>query len=143
MAATAVEHEAPLDTSILVTVGGMTPAYASPEQAGGGPVGRRSDIYSFAASVLEMFTGGVTWEIGPYAGAALAAHRAGRPEDSELPELPAEVAALLERCLQHEPRHRPASMADIAGELAGIYRQVVATRIRAPNPSRRTCARTS
>jgi serine/threonine protein kinase len=119
------EQDTPPDVSALVTVGGMTIAYASPEQADQVGVGRRSDIYSFAVSVLEMFTGGVTWMAGSVAGAALAAHRTSRPSDPDLPELPAEVALLLERCLLRDFRDRPSSMAAVADELAGIYCQVV------------------
>ncbi|MFF8265511.1 serine/threonine-protein kinase [Streptomyces virginiae] len=61
--------------TILVTHGGLTLPYASPEQAAGERVGRRTDIYSFAVSVLEMFTGEVTWLAGPAAYEALADHR--------------------------------------------------------------------
>ena len=124
VAASAAGHDA-TDASVLVTVGGMTLAYASPEQADQVGVGRRSDIYSFAVSVLEMFTGGVTWMAGSVAGAALAAHRASRPSDPDLPDLPAEVASLLERCLHRDFRHRPSSMAAVAGELVAIYHQAV------------------
>src|SRR5207249_3836810 len=41
--------------SILVSVGGMTPAYCSPEQARGAPLSRKTDLWSWAVSILEMF----------------------------------------------------------------------------------------
>ena len=50
--------------SILVSSGGMTPAYCSPEQASGKPLSRKTDIWSWAVSVLEMMTGEVTWASG-------------------------------------------------------------------------------
>lgn len=55
-----------------VTVAGLTPAYASPEQAADGRAGKTSDVWSFAVTVLECFTGEVRWSSGPAAGTALA-----------------------------------------------------------------------
>ncbi|WP_207386360.1 protein kinase domain-containing protein, partial [Protofrankia symbiont of Coriaria ruscifolia] len=109
--------------SVLVSSGGMTPAYASPEQAAGEAVGRRSDVWSFAVTVLEMVTGEVTWRAGPAAGAALADHRARGPADPSRPPLPARLADLLARCLRNDPAGRPGGMAEIAAELAGVYQQ--------------------
>ncbi len=40
--------------SILVSSGGLTPAYCSPEQANHEPLSRKSDVWSWAVSVLEM-----------------------------------------------------------------------------------------
>ena len=45
--------------SILVSSGGMTPAYCSPEQQSGTHLTRRTDIWSWAVSVLEIFAGEV------------------------------------------------------------------------------------
>ncbi|MET7394899.1 serine/threonine-protein kinase [Dactylosporangium sp. NPDC005572] len=63
----------------LAAGGGMTLAYASPEQAAGARAGPPSDVYSLAVSILEMFTGGVTWMAGPAARHALAAYLADDP----------------------------------------------------------------
>jgi WD40 repeat protein/serine/threonine protein kinase len=112
---------APAGDSILVSVGGMTPAYASPEQAAGEAVGRRSDVWSFAVSVLEMFTGGVSWMAGPAAGAALADHVRSGPHGGPVPPIPPALAGLLARCLRDVPRERPATMAEVAAELTAIY----------------------
>ncbi|MFD0442973.1 serine/threonine-protein kinase [Streptomyces indonesiensis] len=90
--------------SVLVPVGGMTVGYASPEQLAGEPVGRRSDVYSFAVSVLEMFTGGVHWAAGSVAGLALEEYLA---DPSNPVAAPPEVAHLLRRCLRQRPAHRP------------------------------------
>ena len=49
----------------------MTPAYCSPEQANSEKLTRKTDIWSWAVSVLEMFTGDVTWPSGTVAGEAL------------------------------------------------------------------------
>ncbi|MEU5646599.1 protein kinase domain-containing protein [Streptomyces milbemycinicus] len=117
--------------SLLVTVGGLTPAYASPEQAMGRPVGRRSDIFSLAVSVLEMFVGEITWAAGSIAGESLA----GLREDGECAvPLPGPVADLLARCLAVEPADRPGSMAEVAGDLAGLYEQLTGSPYPRPAP---------
>ena len=120
-----IAADTPAGTSMVVSNSGLTPAYASPEQSVGRPVGRRTDVYSFAVSVLEMFTGGISWMSGPAAGAALSARRE-RPEPG-IPELPRQLADLLERALSLDPAARPASMAEVAAELVGIHRRVTGT----------------
>ncbi|MFD8820912.1 protein kinase [Streptomyces sp. NPDC059605] len=102
------------DASTLVTNGGLTPAYASPEQALGKRVGRRSDIYSLAVSVLEMFTGEIVWAFGSVAGQSLEELRGS---DGFAFPLPDRVASVLARCLAADPRDRPGSMAELAAEL--------------------------
>ncbi|MEU9020167.1 serine/threonine-protein kinase [Actinomadura sp. NPDC048394] len=124
--------DAPPGASIMVSTSGLTPAYASPEQAAGRPVGRRTDIYSFAVSVLEMFTGGITWMSGTVAGAALAA-RLEEPEPG-LPDPPPELAGLLGRCLRPDPAERPASLDEVAAELAEIHRRAAGASRPRPAP---------
>lgn len=104
------------DVSVAVTAGGFTPAYASPEQAAGRPLDRRTDVWSHAVTVLETFSGGATWGSGPQAPATLSRLQAG---------LPAGLAGLLGRCLREEPSARPGSMAEIADELRDIHEREV------------------
>ena len=120
--------------SVLVPSGGLTRAYASPEQTEGRPLGRRSDIFSFAASVLELFTGGVVWMFGPAAGEALAAIRTEGLGDDRLPALPSDLADLLARCLEMEPSQRPASLTVVADELVEIYRRAIGEEYPRPRP---------
>ncbi|WP_419992730.1 protein kinase domain-containing protein [Streptomyces boninensis] len=110
--------------TLLATSVGMTPVYASPEQGSGQRVGRRSDVFSFAVAVLEMFNGGVTWMSGAAAGPALQVLRQGGPDRAGVPELPEGLADLLAYCLRIDPARRPGSMADLAGEIADIYGEV-------------------
>ncbi|MFC7309509.1 protein kinase [Streptomyces monticola] len=117
-----VPGEQPHSGTVLVANGGMTPAYASPEQAAGHQVGRRSDIYSFAVSVLEMFTGGIDWPRGT-AGDALAAYLADGPAEAGLPELPADVGELLAECLRRHPADRPPAMSEVTERLTALYRR--------------------
>jgi len=82
--------------SLLVTWAGMTRAYASPEQGAHRPLSHRTDIWSFAVSMLEMFMGGVSWQTGQAAGEALADYRLeNEPPRPGLPTMPAAVADLL------------------------------------------------
>ncbi|WP_033296244.1 WD40 repeat domain-containing serine/threonine protein kinase [Amycolatopsis jejuensis] len=96
--------------SILVTHRGLTPAYASPEQYNGLRAGRRGDVWSWAVSVLELFTGKVTWRIGALAAAAVDEVR-----------IPKSVARLLRECLTYDPAARPADLGVLADRLIEIY----------------------
>jgi serine/threonine protein kinase len=104
--------------SILVSTGGMTPAYCSPEQASKGHLSRKTDIWSWGVSVMEMFVGGVMWTSEVVAREVLASHEA---QDPAIPPMPAEVVKLLGLCLQHQPEDRPAVMLDVVAELQMIY----------------------
>ncbi|MEV0618405.1 protein kinase [Nonomuraea sp. NPDC050404] len=119
------EPQARPGQSVLVPNGGlMTPLYASPEQLAGDPLGRATDVYSFAVSVLAMFTGGPTWLYGIAAAESLRLHRDSPPSDPALPEIPGDVADLLLACLAHDPRARPATMADLAARLRDSHRRI-------------------
>ncbi|MCL6590464.1 MAG: protein kinase [Firmicutes bacterium] len=102
---------------------GMTPAYCSPEQALGEKLSRRTDIWSWGLSILEMFTGEAAWLSGVAAPEALEGYLRARPEDPALPAMPVRLAELLRRCFQVDPHARPAGMAEIAAELREIYRE--------------------
>src|SRR5262249_27284227 len=90
--------------------GGFTdhPAYMSPEQAGGqGAVEARSDIYSVGALGYFLLTG-----LPPFAGRtglkAIAAHLYEMPEplSRHRPDVPADLEAVILRCLAKEPNAR-------------------------------------
>ncbi|MER5387905.1 protein kinase [Saccharopolyspora sp. NPDC002686] len=120
----ALDPDAPPGTSVLLPGGGGgTLRYASPEQVANRPLGRRTDVFSFAVSVLEMFTGGPAWDSGPDAGAALDGCRTGHA--GGLPAMPSALADLLARCLHQDPARRPGSMAEVAAALADVYRAVL------------------
>ncbi|MDQ0987163.1 WD40 repeat domain-containing serine/threonine protein kinase [Streptomyces sp. V2I9] len=143
------EHEEAADFS--VTARGMTRPYASPEQLAGQRLGPASDMWSFAATVLEMFSGEVTWYTGTAAGEALdalrrRAHRAGGTGSREADEgglrrpgpalaMPDALGDLLARCLRRLPRERPASMGECAEALTAIYREVSGDTYPRPRPA--------
>jgi len=109
--------------TILVSSGGMTPAYCSPEQACGDPLSRKTDIWSWGLSLLEMFTGEVTWRAGQAASQALESYREVGAGAEALPHMPETLAGLLEYCFARDPQNRPPHMQDIAAELVAIFRQ--------------------
>ncbi|MGW4022499.1 serine/threonine-protein kinase [Streptomyces sp. NPDC005009] len=97
---------------------GVTPGYASPEQAECRPLGRPADLWSWAVTVLEMFTGGRTWPSGTLAGAALEAFLEDRRSGATGPvAMPDGVAALLRTCFRTDPRERPESLREAADSL--------------------------
>lgn len=110
-----------LRTLLVSHAGILTPAYCSPEQARREKLTRRTDIWSWAVSVLEMFVGGVSWMSGVAAPAALTARGQQGSDDAALPRMPDALAELLGRCFQTDPAARPHDMAEVAEVLRGIY----------------------
>ena len=95
------------DTTQIGTILG-TPSYMSPEQALGGAVDRRSDIWSFGALVAEMLSGKRVFQ-----GSAPSEIRAsvvrGEPDLSGVPR---EWKPLLSRCLTKDVRRRLQSIGE-------------------------------
>ena len=85
-----------------------TPSYMSPEQALGGPIDRRSDIWSFGALVAEMLSGKRLFP-GSTSSEILASVVRGEPDVSGAPR---EWRPLLGRCLTKDVRRRLQSIAE-------------------------------
>lgn len=100
--------------------GGMTPAYASPEQFTGKDLTLQSDIWSWGASILEMFTGRVTWQFGFLAGEALEDF-VGNPVVTDRPAMPDGLFRVLKRCFADSPADRWASMDEVSSELQHLW----------------------
>ena len=120
--------------SILVSSGGMTPAYCSPEQAAGEKLTRKTDLWSWAASILKMFTGDVTWPSGTVAGEALEGYLETADGSDGMPRMPNGLAVLLRRCFQREPENRPKDMLEVLPALLLLYRQTAGREYQRPAP---------
>ena len=107
--------------SILVSSGGLTPAYCSPEQAGKQPLSRKTDVWSWALSVLELFSGSVTWRSGTLAPDALDEYLEVGPEQEVAPRMPGALVELLRRCFQLDPQLRPKDMQAVADAVQESY----------------------
>lgn len=110
-----------IDKSLVVSTGGLTPAYCSPEQAKGLPLTRRTDIWSWAVSVLEMFSGNIFWRVGPAASVALAAINDIRKHITWVPAMPEGVRNVLADCLKIKEQDRPHDLVVVAERLIAIY----------------------
>lgn len=126
-------QDPPAGGTVQATWGGMTPAYCSPEQAeiaamrraGHAPehlprLTQRTDLWSWAASVLVLFLGKAPWPVGPAAHLGLQRE----PDEPHLPPVPPAVKELLRRCLQQRPEDRPDNLVELAESLQTIYEQV-------------------
>ena len=101
-----------------------TPHYMSPEQASGGAIDARTDVYALGVIMYEMFTGRVPFEADTYMG-VLTKHMFEAPiPPSQLAGGTArELGALEEvtlRALAKRPEERYASMLDLVHDLDRI-----------------------
>jgi eukaryotic-like serine/threonine-protein kinase len=97
-----------------------TPAYMSPEQASGeAVVDARGDLYSLGAVMFFVLTGRLPF-LGKTLGQLLAAHRSEPPPllTDLRPEVPADLALVVARCLAKDPSDRVQSAADLDRALA-------------------------
>jgi Tol biopolymer transport system component len=82
-----------------------TAAYMSPEQAKGKPADRRADIWAFGVVLAEMLTGRLLYT-GETVSETLAAVLLKEPDFAGLPQIPATLRRLLDRCLNKDPQRR-------------------------------------
>ncbi len=113
-----------LDRSATGAVVG-TPRYISPEQASGGSVDQRSDVYSFGAMLYELVTGSPPIVVGTDLVGLADKVRTGIPipprQRENLPhEIPVSLDQLIMRCLAKTPAERPARMDLVADKLVAI-----------------------
>ncbi len=98
---------------------GGTAAYMSPEHSEGRTLTRRSDLWSFGLSILEMFAGYRYWDFGVTAREALEEHLVH--PDPDLPRMPDSVAELLRRSFREDPEERPRNLDEAANTLRDAY----------------------
>jgi predicted Ser/Thr protein kinase len=97
-----------------------TPAYMAPEQFAGKGASVRSDIYALGLVLYELYTGRKA-----FSAPTMAELRAMK--ESATPTAPSEIAREIDpvvervilRCMEKNPRQRPASVTQVAGALPG------------------------
>ena len=109
-----------------MTAGGAivgTIEYMAPEQARGGPVDRRADVYAFGLILYDMLLGrrhaGHTTAVAELMSRMLKAPASARSIDPSIPEA---VDAITTRCLQPDPAARYQSMAEVVTDLELLNR---------------------
>ncbi len=112
---------------------GMTPAYASPEQAEAQFIDiqltPQADIWSWGLSVLEMFAGSAFWvrpalpdyAWGQVAPQALEHYLAGNLENPAIRSMPTKLADLLKQCFYLKPDRRQTTLSAVAHQLITLY----------------------
>ena len=97
-----------------------TPAYMSPEQAAGDTeqINERSDVFALGVMLFELLTGQTPF--GRAAPAAVITQVMRQPAPSVTSvwsEAPGELAAIVDRALQHQPEDRYPSARELAADL--------------------------
>ena len=114
-------HYRPSVQNRVVSFGGMTQAYCSPEQAVRQPLSLKTDIWSWGVSVLDMFYGGVSCRYGQAAGESLKAYFEQAAIDENLPRMPIAIAKVLGKCFQPNPEHRWDNLKEAMDALIRLY----------------------
>jgi serine/threonine-protein kinase len=119
--------QSPTITTPAMTQAGMilgTAAYMSPEQAKGGTVDKRSDVWAFGAVLYEMLSGQRAFA-GSDVSEVLASVLAREPDWTLLPRNVSPVlGTYLRRCLQKDPRQRVQAIGDVRLALEGAFESV-------------------
>jgi predicted Ser/Thr protein kinase len=97
-----------------------TPAYMAPEQLAGTEVTAKSDIYALGLLLYELFTGKRAYEAASLMDLMQQQER-GTPAaiTSVAKDLDPAAERVILRCLEHDPRRRPASALAVAAALPG------------------------
>jgi Tol biopolymer transport system component len=122
----------PEPSQLGVAVG--TLPYMSPEQARGGPVDKRADVWAFGCVLYEMLCGKRAFD-GPSVPDLLSAIVDREPDWTRLPaSTPARVGVLLQRCLRKDAGRRLRDVGDALLELedAEVAEASAATPVRVP-----------
>jgi len=106
-----------------------TPWYMAPEQARGGDTARAAvDIYGLGASLYHLLTGHPPFAGDPLEVITQLQTGTPVPPGQREPDLPRDLAAIVERAIEHDPKQRYPSMGEFAEDLRAFldHRPVVA-----------------
>lgn len=112
-----------------------TPAYMAPEQLAGTEVSAKSDLYSLGLVLYELFTGKRAYEAASLMELMQMQERAEPTGiSSVVKDLEPGVERVIMRCLEHDPRKRPASALAVAAGLGGDALAVALAAGEMPSP---------
>jgi hypothetical protein len=117
------------ETQVMGRIG--SPRYMSPEQLLGGEVTNQSDIYSLGVVTYELLTG-----VSPFAGKHVAEiarkvlKEAHVPIRERNPDVPEQLAAVIDRTLKKHPAGRYSTAMELAADLQLIQEDLEFTDLR-------------
>jgi hypothetical protein len=123
-------------TAAQLTTEGMiigTPQYMSPEQASGDVVDGRSDIYSLGIVLYQMLTGSPPFD--GTSSASILAQQLTQPPDPirrERPDVGEDLAFVLDRMLEKEPKRRFQTAGELSRALIDALPTAARNRVRVP-----------
>lgn len=101
-----------------------TPHYMSPEQASGKPITERTDIYSLGATFYHVFAGQPLFDASsPEQIMIKHVREKPKPLREMAPELPKDLAAIVDKCLEKDPADRYASAGELRDALITAIRK--------------------
>ena len=102
-----------------------TPHYMSPEQATGGPIDHRSDLFSLGAVLYFMATGHPPFRaVGTLAVLHRICREHHRPVWQLNKDIPDELCDIIDNLLEKKPNRRPASAEDVQQQLSQLLSRV-------------------
>jgi serine/threonine protein kinase len=108
----------PSDHTAVGTIAG-TPGYMSPEQAQGGPIDARSDIFSFGVVLWEVLSGRPA-----FGGDSAAEVLSAVLRDDPPPLDPSALAQVVKRCLEKQASKRYQTAGELRAALEGAARSI-------------------
>ena len=118
-----------------------TAAYMSPEQIRGEEVDARTDLFSFGILVYELASGKRPFVGDTAADVSSAILRDHPPSLSSVrADVAPDLARIVERCLEKNPRERIQTALDVANELRGLKRTLERGIAPVPKPSQEKVA---
>lgn len=109
------------DYKSVDSVGFMTPAYCSPEQALRRKLNHQTDIWSFGLTVFTMFSGRPIWSNGALAQDLMRSYPLSPEARNEAIDLIPAVYEILTRCFQNSLIRRWNRMDAVADALISVY----------------------